>query len=185
MCLVKEVELWEKRMTLEEVVLILLPQRHHRRRHPLIPAIGSWPEITTLTKAQTLLSTTVVPPKRSVLRDFLMYSFYGCASAVKSWKSPYKRLCKFFRKVLWIAGYQVIHHRAICLKNSRARTGGSVVKYGRLPQVLLYGYILHNVNLKVNDVQNMMLNIKFKDRSQNTRGILIPSVLKTLVTCSY
>lgn len=87
--------------------------------------------------------------------------------------------------MLWIGGYQVIHHRAICLKNSGVRTGGSVVKYGKLPQVLLCDYILCNINLKVNDVQNMMLNIKFKDRSQNTKGILIPSVLKTLVTYNY
>lgn len=38
--------------------------------------------------------------------------------------------------------FQVTHHSAICLKNKVVRTGGLVVKYSRLPQVLLYVYAL-------------------------------------------
>lgn len=55
-------------MTLEEVLLILLPPWHNRGRHTLTSAVGSCPETITLMEAQALLSTLVVPSEKQTYR---------------------------------------------------------------------------------------------------------------------
>jgi len=95
----------KKKMTLEEVVLILLPHgpKHIGTHWPL--AIGPCPKIITLMRAQALLSAAIVlSEKQTSQAEWLLNRRPLCSvdvQALCNHETHYKHLCKFFRKMLW------------------------------------------------------------------------------------
>lgn len=130
-------------MTLEKVVLILLPLGHHTPTS----SKGSCPDPIGKRARESSF------PAEKLLRlgDFSTFVLWMCKCCVSTKISLWTSV-RVLRGDAAMDEERVIHHGAICLNNSPVRTGGFLLKYRRLPQVLLCVYILgtwHSVKGKM------------------------------------
>lgn len=144
-------------MTLEEVVLILLPHgTTHIGTHWPLPS-GRVQRLLHSWKPRHCWALLVLSEQQPSQAECLFNRrplHSGDVQALCNHETLIINSCAifffFFQEHAMIQEYWVIHHNTICLKNGVVRAGGFGVKYSKLPQVLLYDYMLSTeTSLKV------------------------------------
>lgn len=157
-------------MTLEGVVLVLLPLGHHQSYQRVTPKSHwetGWGKL--LPSRETNFSVWVTFQQKAPL---------SCACASR--KISLQISVHILGADATMGEEQIIHHGPICLKNQPCQNRWLLAKIQETPSGLARCLYIRYITLseRWDDVQNMMLEMDVEGTSQNIEASLIPKLIR-------